>query len=422
MAHTIVEAMENALERAKENRERPPGPTKSTEPNPLPAIVEAMNSALNRAKESSRRHAARRKERPGFRLFKPTYQDRDGARREASKWYAEFRDAMEKIRRIPLFTDERQSHKAAENIVGIVADVQNGGRLTDAALLTWVRGIPGRLVDALANIGLLESTRLAARKPMKDHIADFRDSMSARSAKHRGNTTRLVERIVAAGKIADVNGITPSAVDSGLAAIREPGRSVRTVNKAATAMKAFTRWLVRDGRLATDPIQHLKSANADTDPRHVRREFEDDDLARLIEAAGRSPVLLGLTGDDRAMLYRVAVGTGFRAAELFSLTPESFDLASNPPTVAVEAAYSKRRRRDEQPIRPDLADRLAPWLRQRAAGEAVWPITCARKTAEMIRADLEAAGVAYADDAGRVLDFHALRHTYVSRLVSSGRA
>jgi len=38
----------------------------------------------------------------------------------------------------------------------------------------------------------------------------------------------------------------------------------------------------------------------------------------------------------------------------------------------------------------------------------------------MLRADLDAAGIAYRDDAGRVCDFHALRHTYVTRLARSG--
>ena len=41
-------------------------------------------------------------------------------------------------------------------------------------------------------------------------------------------------------------------------------------------------------------------------------------------------------------------------------------------------------------------------------------------TAQMMRADLAAAGIPYEDDSGRVLDFHALRHTYVSRIVESG--
>ena len=42
------------------------------------------------------------------------------------------------------------------------------------------------------------------------------------------------------------------------------------------------------------------------------------------------------------MLYAVAMGTGFRAAELASLAPRSFDLDADPHTASVDAAYSKR--------------------------------------------------------------------------------
>ena len=38
----------------------------------------------------------------------------------------------------------------------------------------------------------------------------------------------------------------------------------------------------------------------------------------------------------------------------------------------------------------------------------------------MLRADLEDAGIAYSDDAGRVVDFHALRHTFISNLAAGG--
>ncbi len=53
-----------------------------------------------------------------------------------------------------------------------------------------------------------------------------------------------------------------------------------------------------------------------------------------------------LAGPDRAMAYRVALGTGFRTDELRSLTPTSFDLEADPPTITIKAAYSKRRRQD----------------------------------------------------------------------------
>jgi hypothetical protein len=38
----------------------------------------------------------------------------------------------------------------------------------------------------------------------------------------------------------------------------------------------------------------------------------------------------------------------------------------------------------------------------------------------MIRADLEAAGIPFQDDAGRVFDFHALRHQFISNLAAAG--
>ena len=38
----------------------------------------------------------------------------------------------------------------------------------------------------------------------------------------------------------------------------------------------------------------------------------------------------------------------------------------------------------------------------------------------MFKADLEAAGIAYVDDAGRFCDFHSLRHSTASLLVASG--
>jgi integrase len=146
-----------------------------------------------------------------------------------------------------------------------------------------------------------------------------------------------------------------------------------------------------------------------------------------------------MTGADRAVLYRLAVGTGFRANELRNLTPESFDLDANPTTVTVEAAYSKHRRKDVQPIRRDLANLLRPWLRGKMPGQPVFKMP--DKPVKLILADLAAARdawikkaptekerkersqttfLAYRDGAGRVADFHALRHTYISRLVASG--
>ncbi len=97
------------------------------------------------------------------------------------------------------------------------------------------------------------------------------------------------------------------------------------------------------------------------------------------------------------MTYVLSAYTGFRKGEIGSLTIRSFDLDSNPATVTVEAAYSKRRRQDKQVLHPVVVERLRRWLRDRSPGddEILFPIdkrTCGtdRRTAKMMAEDLAA--------------------------------
>src|SRR5262249_15710745 len=87
------------------------------------------------------------------------------------------------------------------------------------------------------------------------------------------------------------------------------------------------------------------------------------------------------------------------------------------PTVVCEAAYTKNGKKAEQPIPDALAAALRPWLTTRPHGRPVFPLP--ERTAEMIRADLHAAGIPPETPAGGVA-FHALRAAYISALVSSG--
>src|SRR5262249_32797597 len=145
--------------------------------------------------------------------------------------------------------------------------------------------------------------------------------------------------------------LTADRVQATLAVLRHEGRSLETLNAHLRAVKGFSRWLWRVAKRAReDSLAPLTLYNVSTDRRHDRRALSEAEACRLLQAAGRGPVVEGMGGADRAMLYRVALGTGFRAGELRSLTPASFDLDAEPPTVTVAAAYSKRRRTDAQPI------------------------------------------------------------------------
>src|SRR5262249_17816944 len=98
---------------------------------------------------------------------------------------------------------------------------------------------------------------------------------------------------------------------------------------------------------------------------------------------------------------------------------------SRPPAVALSAANAKNGRAAVQPLPPDVAGLLRDYLRDKPAGRPVWPGTwyADGDAAEMLRIDLEAAGVPYAvegPDGPLYADFHALRHSYIALLDRSG--
>lgn len=254
-------------------------------------------------------------------------------------------------------------------------------------------------------------------RPLAEHLADWHAYLIGKGStpKHADLTRNRVARVIELAKARRISELTPSRVQAALKAIRDTGISLRSVHHYTRVTTGFSRWLWRDGRAREHTLAHLTPPNPDPDRRHERRALTPDEAAQLIQAAERGPVVFKLTGPDRAALYRLALGTGFRAAELRSLRPEAIDLDGKPPTVAVNAAYSKRRRDDVQPIRPDLAEALRPWLAAKAPGRPIFG-DLTKHTAEMMRHDLEASGVPYVDASGRVADFHSLRHTYISAL------
>lgn len=125
------------------------------------------------------------------------------------------------------------------------------------------------------------------------------------------------------------------------------------------------------------------------------------------------------------------------------MTRHSFNFESDPPTLTVEAGYSKRRRTDIMPLRLDLAQRIQDWLAARPHLTPTDPLVrIARKhTAEMLRHDLQRAReawlkespnsqernrreqtsfLAYQNDQGHYADFHALRKTFITNLSRAG--
>jgi len=317
-------------------------------------------------------------------------------RKKNGRWQITYTGADGRTKRRVGFTDKQESARLARRLED-EARARRLGLLDDGA----------------------ERSSKHASAPISEHVEAYRGLLESKGGdpRHVRETMASIHAVLETCEWATLQDLDGARFSAHLREYAQ-GRAARTVNARRQALRGFTRWLVANQRLDRDPFATVARA-ADHVKARERRALDDDEINRLIQATAQEPTRFRMGGERRAMLYRVAIGTGFRAGELASLTPRSFDLDAEDPTITIEAAYSKRRRRDIQPIRPDLAETLRPWLASQPLEKILWPIKGA-KTARMIAADLEAAGVPVEDDAGRVCDFHALRHTYVTRLARAG--
>ena len=349
---------------------------------------------------------------------------------KSRKWWGQFRDANGKLRRHPLAVDKVAAQAMLNDLVKHMEREK---------------------------AGLIDPTDRERKRPLVEHLADFRKFKENRGIGEKQITEvmRQLNRIVATSKWRSLADITAGSLLDFLGELRQPdadgndGLSAQTYNHYLCAAKQFTRWLVRDRRATTDPLVHLSKLNTAADRRHDRRALSHEEFARLVEAGRTGKSIEGISGPDRAMLYVLAGWTGFRKGELGSLTRSSFRLDDIPPTVTVAAGYSKRRREDTQILHPDVVRAIRQWLAGKAKlgpSDLLFPISgraggLERDTSTMIQRDLAAARNKWLDDAktaaernrreesdflcyeghdGRFADFHSIRHFFITNLERAG--
>src|SRR5262245_14303321 len=101
-----------------------------------------------------------------FRIFKTTYKDKSGRTKEAAKWYVEFRDHLETVRRLPAFTSKAASEEMGRNLIKLVAYFKGSGGQVDPSLTAWLTTLPRSAREKLVAIGLLAPERVAVNKTL----------------------------------------------------------------------------------------------------------------------------------------------------------------------------------------------------------------------------------------------------------------
>ena len=340
---------------------------------------------------------------------------------ESKKWWGQYRDALGIVRHKPLAADKKIAQQMLNDIMAKVEKEKSG---------------------------TLDPFDVEMNKPIQVHIDDFEKHLRSKNSDSRyvSEVIKKINRCVTFSHWQRIKQIRASDVENFLFDLRDKHHlSIQTSNHYLKALKAFTRWLVRNLRMKVNPLDIIEPLNVRTDRRHDRRALTMEEFMLILQAAETGPPAVGLTGQDRAMLYILAAWTGFRRGELGSLTLRSFNLKRNNPTVAVEAAYSKHRRDDTQILHPDIVERFLKWIEIRkpaSESEILFPISgktsdVDRRTSEMMMFDLNFARnlwlseskddterqtrsasdfLRYQDSQGKFADFHALRHTFITNL------
>ena len=368
-----------------------------------------------------------------------------------SKHYVEFHDQKHDVwRRCPGFTDKKATEQLGAKLEKLAGYAANGTEL-DPDLRAWLDAATPAMLDRLLKWGLVDRRRAATSKPLHEHVEDYAAHLDAagHASKHATQTRTRLLRLLERADVRWWTELSASRIQTAIGSMTQtarvpdperPGRlkhiqvpvRTQTKNHALTVAKAFCNWMVADGRATTSPITSLRR-QAVTDSRQKRAPSVNE-LRRLIAAAqagesfrwggGRGRFAdrpehpHAITGPERALLYRLAVETGLRSSELRSLTRQSFDLDTRPARVTVQSGYTKNKREATIALRPELAELLRQHLAHKAP--AAQAINVPPDASKMMRRDLAVAGIAHVDEQGRVLNFHALRHGFITAVGRSG--
>jgi integrase len=259
-----------------------------------------------------------------------------------------------------------------------------------------------------------ESAAKAEGKPLSAHIEDWAKSVKDGGAepgyaKQQGDRVKriLVDRL----KYIRISQIDTTKVQAELASMiadADHPISQQTAAHFVQALRQFGRWIWKPGRRSREPMLDGLIKPTVTEPKRPRAAFALEEIVQLIEKTRQSKEYrFAMNGTDRAMLYLLAVVTGFRRGELRSLRPQSFDLQARVVTLA--AMYTKNGKPARQELPMWLCDDLKVWLKGRIG--KLFPIP--DHSSRMLQLDIEAAGIS--TDPHR--DFHCLRHTAITNWV-----
>jgi integrase len=367
-----------------------------------------------------------------MRVYREKYIDRKGQEKTANRWYIDFTDHLNRRHKLSAFTDKRQSDALAQQILGLVAAKAGTGLTVEQQ--KWINTVPTALLKKFTQWGLIDNCRVEGGKPLKEHIEDWKISLQ-----NSGVSERFIFQMYGAVKkhfmecgFVYFNDISASKLQLNISKLKRTVRkrdektkkltetelgeaTAATKNYHLRYCKQFCKWLLQDGRVIQNPLEHLKKIT-DTGGKK-RAAYTAEELRTLLAYTATAETIFGVKGYDRHILYRFAAETGFRASEIASMQVKDFDFTNN--LVTLSGTHTKNGKEAMIPLKPETAKTLQKYFAGKLSNVKVFKMPHIGNLAAMFKKDLKGAKITIDADRGKT-DFHALRHTFCSMLASSG--
>jgi integrase len=339
------------------------------------------------------------------RTYKFTLPDGTTETREYGHWTIQYRDANGKIKRVKGYADKSASKQLMAKI---------------------------ELQQARGEQVMVNPFKAANASAVSEHLADYIRSLesSGRDAMYCYIAKQRIQRVIdetgwtalpditadSFGRWRDTAKVNPRTVGFRKSTEKKKTASARTLNQYLDTVRAFTNWAAGvkrmpgvpagDGKMIAIALAGVGKVTGET--RRKRRALSDAEVVQLLTAAPA----------DRAFVYRFAVTTGLRRAELEQLAWGDLRLKAINPCIKLRAETTKANRADAVPLPPGLADDLRKMKPKDAAeDDRVFAVP----SLYFWKADLAAADIVYVDKMGRAADFHAgTRKTLATRMHKSG--
>lgn len=301
---------------------------------------------------------------------------------------------------------------------------------------------------ALERFGVVqpgELSRARERRNISEEVTKFIETKTAagRSKQYVGQLERELKAVIDAEQWTTPGDICERGLMSYVGKLKAKGLSHRKIQSVMITWRGFSRWLRRQRIIKADPLEFIEKPSPERDRRLVRRALSADELGWLVTTtSSKNKTRNGMTGRQRAVLYRTATETGLRAAELRALLVKDLHLGGKAPKITLEAGLTKNGKGASQHISLHLAKALTEHISGLEQGDQVFTVADPSRMAKALRDDLEAAREAWLAEGKEVsgrehkrreksdflksecpsgsLDFHALRHTCATLLAGTG--